>query len=422
MAMWWGAVRHPSGPGRYRSLVATDIGQRRRRRAGDVVRLPARPVREIGPYHRATMPAGKALAIMLIALLVGGLLNVRSLTEAAERQPFGLKRDVSLVLVWPFQQVSGLLGLDAPRAALSERLGRIEAAGTAGGGTTTEDAPSSAVAGGEGPSDVLAAAAAAAGRVADGPEVAGANAIADIDPDAVAELPDRLAGPFTTTDPLSIAVIGDSLTEQLGPAIIDRTSRPGVTAMTTHDFRYSSGLTRPDFFDWPAQAAQIAEAQDPDLWVVMLGANDAQDVRDEEGRFRQIGSDEWEAIYTGRIGALMDLLVQDGRGVIWVGQPIMRDAPFDESMAYLSSLYDAEARKRPLVSFVDSRAVFADADGRYADYLPGPGGQLEQMRLPDGVHLTRAGAQRLAEQVLPLLPIVTDPDAPAIPAGDDPSG
>lgn len=406
----------PCTDARYRSLVATDIGQRRRRRAGDVVRLPAKPVTEIGPYHRATMPAGRALVIVVIALLVGGLLNVRSLTEAAERQPFGLKRDVSLVLVWPFQQISELLGLDTPRALLTERLGRIEDAGTAGGTTGTGDIPSAAVAAGDGPSDALAAAAAAAGREAEGPEVVGANAIADIDPDAVAELPDRLAGPFTATDPLDIAVIGDSLTEQLGPAIIDRTRRPGVTAEATHDFRYSSGLTRPDFFDWPAQAAQIAEQQDPDLWVVMVGANDAQDVRDEEGRFRQIGSDEWEAIYTARIGALMDLLVQDGRAVIWVGQPIMRDGPFDESMAYLSQLYEAEARKRPLVSFVDSRAVFADAGGRYADYLPAPDGQLEQMRLPDGIHLTRAGAQRLAEQVFPLLPVVTDPDAPAVPA------
>jgi hypothetical protein len=291
----------------------------------------------------------------------------------------------------------------------------LEDAGTSGGeGSTDDTAPSTAVDGGQ--QDTLAAAAVAAGRLAEDPPVEGADEIDRIDPDAPAQLPERLAGPFTTQDPLRVMVIGDSLTEQLGPAIIDRTQQPGVAATTDHDFRYSSGLTRPDFFDWPAQVRQIADEDDPDLWIVMVGANDAQDVRDDDGRFRQIGSDEWESIYRARVGELMDLLVRDGRGVIWVGQPIMRDHSFDESMAYLSTLYEQEADRRPLVSFVDSRAVFADVDGRYADYLPLPDGRLEQMRLPDGIHLTRAGAQRLVDQILPLLPVVTDPDAPAIPA------
>jgi hypothetical protein len=88
-----------------------------------------------------------------------------------------------------------------------------------------------------------------------------------------------------------------------------------------------------------------------------------------------------------------------------VGQPIMRDAGFDESMAYVNSLYQAEADTRSAVTYVDSRRVFADARGRYADYLPGEGGQLVQMRQGDGIHLTRPGAVRLARLVLPLLPV-----------------
>lgn len=379
------------------------------------------------------MPAGRALIVVVIALLLGGLLNVRSLTEAAERQPFGLKRDTALVLAWPFQQISGLLGLDQPRELLTERLGRDTDAGAAGddgagettvGGDTGGDVeltadglPVDALA-----SDTLAAAAALAGRQAEGAELDGATAIPGEGDDvsdlgAAGQLPERLAGGFTAAEPLQIAVIGDSLTEQLGPAIIDRTERPGVPATTLHDFTYSSGLTRPDFYDWPNRAAQIAEQSDIDLWIVMIGANDAQDVRDDQGRFRHIGSDEWEAIYSERIGRLMDLLIRDGRAVIWVGQPIMRSGTFDESMEYVSELYRRQAAARSLVSYVDSRAVFADGNDRYADYLPGDSGQLALMRMGDGIHLTRAGAGRLAEQIFPLLPVITDPDAPAVPVG-----
>ncbi|MGI9016018.1 MAG: SGNH/GDSL hydrolase family protein [Euzebya sp.] len=383
---------------------------------------------DLGTFHRATMPAGKALLIVLIALLLGGLLNVRSLTEAAERQPNGLSRDIALVMVWPFQRISSVFGLDQPRALLTQRLGRDVDAGTAAeptatvattGGDVELDAQGNPVDPLSG--DALAAAAAVAGREAEDPALADATAIpAGLDPDApalltAAELPERLQVQFTATNPLRIAVIGDSLTEQLGPAIIDRVDQPGVPATATHDFTYSSGLTRPDFYDWPAKAADLATTLDPDVWVVMMGANDAQDVRDAQNRFRHIGSDEWEQIYTARVGALMDELLQDGRAVIWVGQPLMRSTSFDESMDYISSLYRREASSRSLVSYVDARRVFEDPAGRYADYLADPSGQLVQMRLPDGVHLTRAGADRLAEQVFPLLPVLTDPDAAAVP-------
>ncbi len=418
------------------SGVAVDTRRNRRQdgaSARGAARLPRRPATQLGPYHRATMPAGKALAVVVIALLLGGLLNVRSLTEAAERQPNGVERDVAMVLVWPFRQVSDLLGLDRPRQLLTERLGREDVAADADDGPVADAAdadPSGAPVDPDDPlaGDALAVAAALAGREAADPSLADAVAIpAGLDPDApaletAAQLSERLQATFTAEDPLRIAVIGDSLTEQLGPAIIERTTRPGVPATTTHDFTYSSGLSRPDFHDWPAEAAQLSEELDPDLWVVMLGANDAQDVRDADGRFRQIGSDEWEAIYTERIGALMDVLTRDGRGVIWVGQPIMRDPGFDESMAYVSELYRAQAAQRPLVSYVDARRVFEAAEGGYADYLPDPDGGLVQMRLPDGIHLTRAGADRLAELVFPLLPVVTDPDAAAVPADGPTAG
>ena len=103
----------------------------------------------------------------------------------------------------------------------------------------------------------------------------------------------------------------------------------------------------------------------------------------------------------------IDLLTADGRAVIWIGQPVMRDTEFDERMEYLSSLYQSEASARAYVSFVDARRVFAGDDGRYADYLPAGDGSLTQMRLGDGIHLTRSGAERLVSQLLPLLPIET---------------
>jgi hypothetical protein len=96
----------------------------------------------------------------------------------------------------------------------------------------------------------------------------------------------------------------------------------------------------------------------------------------------------------------------------------MRDSTFDESMDYISSLYRREASARSQVSYVDARRVFEDDDGGYADYLSTPDGQLVHMRLSDGIHLTRAGAGRLADLVFPLLPVVTEPEVEVVPAAE----
>ena len=387
--------------------MGAGVAQKGGRRRAPITRLPRRYDTEVD--GRRTMPAGRALLVVLVALLLGGLFNVGSLTEAAQRQPPGLKRDVSMVLVWPFEQLSGLLGLDQPRLLLEERLGRERDAGVGGGTGTAGEADGDGIGG-----DALAAAAALAGREAVDLTLGNATAVAPPDTSADAALGDapalqgRLEGPFTEEEPLQVAVIGDSLTEQIGPTLIARLARPGVPGSAMHDFTYSSGLSRPDFYDWHARGAQLLEEVDPDIWVVMVGANDGQDVVDEEGTFRHLGSDEWEAIYRSRVGSLMDLLTSEGGAVIWVGQPVMRDSEFDETMEYVSSLYAAEAAERAYVSFIDARAVFAAEDGGYADYLPAGDGQLSQMRLPDGIHLTRSGAERLVTQVIPLLPIDID--------------
>ena len=45
---------------------------------------------------------------------------------------------------------------------------------------------------------------------------------------------------------------------------------------TTVDYKVSSGLARPDFFDWPAHLRGELPAVDPDIVVVTFGGNDAQ--------------------------------------------------------------------------------------------------------------------------------------------------
>jgi hypothetical protein len=50
-------------------------------------------------------------------------------------------------------------------------------------------------------------------------------------------------------------------------------------------------------------------------------------------------------------------------------------------------------------TYIDTWDLLADAHGRYASYLR-MNGKLTLMRLPDGVHYTGAGGDRIAAQIL----------------------
>jgi hypothetical protein len=78
-------------------------------------------------------------------------------------------------------------------------------------------------------------------------------------------------------------------------------------------------------------------------------------------------------------------------------------ASFSERMARLDTIYSEEAATRPWIRFFDTRALFANASGGYEAYLPDDSGQPKLMRQADGIHLSRAGGDRLASAVLLLL-------------------
>jgi hypothetical protein len=69
---------------------------------------------------------------------------------------------------------------------------------------------------------------------------------------------------------------------------------------------------------------------------------------------------------------------------------------FSAEMAQMNSIYSAQAILHPGVTFVPTWNLFANVAGQYSASLPGPGGQMQLMRNPDGVHFSGAGEDRLA--------------------------
>lgn len=217
------------------------------------------------------------------------------------------------------------------------------------------------------------------------------------DPPATPALPRQL----TEEAPLRVWIGGDSLWESAGPALARLLEATGVVEATV-DVRYSSGLTRPDYLDWHARATDALERHDPEVVLFLVGANDSQPLV-HDGITHQPRTDGFAEVYATRTDALMRLLADDGRQVVWVGLPVMRSPDFDQRMQHLDQVHAASAARVARVDHVATRRLFSDADGAYAASLADSDGVVRIMRGADGVHLSTHGATRLASHLFRII-------------------
>jgi len=164
----------------------------------------------------------------------------------------------------------------------------------------------------------------------------------------------------------------------------------------------STGLARPDFFSWPKEAAAQVEAFQPDAVVAMFGGNDVQGLYMGKGEWITWPEPEWPAEYARRVNAFADIVAPAGQPLFWIGMPVMRPEKFHLRVQRVNTIYRAEMAVRPGGRFIDIWRLLADANGEYSDRLDVdglPGGKTERVRAGDGIHLSVAGAHRVAAHV-----------------------
>src|SRR3954451_5813765 len=71
-----------------------------------------------------TMPAGRVLGVLLIALAIAALFNSEALVRAGEGMKPGPTRDIVLSAGRPLDDVAGAIGLHLPRAGLDRAFGQ----------------------------------------------------------------------------------------------------------------------------------------------------------------------------------------------------------------------------------------------------------------------------------------------------------
>jgi hypothetical protein len=138
----------------------------------------------------------------------------------------------------------------------------------------------------------------------------------------------------------------------------------------------------------------ILNSERPDLVIVLLGANDRQQMRSGTQRV-PIGSDTWEKTYTHRVEGIVETLKVYGRPFFWMSAPPMRSGSTAGDSTYLNGIYKPRVEAAG-GTFVDVWNGFTNADGQYIGWGPDKDGQVRQLRTADGINFTSAGRLKLA--------------------------
>ncbi|MGO8859390.1 MAG: DUF459 domain-containing protein [Acidimicrobiales bacterium] len=338
---------------------------------------PAAPSTSEAPaVARRTAPWTRVLKICVAAFLLWLLLFAPTLQHNAQVSPVGVRRTVALDLLGPLAATSRALQLSHIVSLTDEATGRT--------GNQPGNGSALTVIGPHGHH----------------------SSVTPKPPDKVGHqgatpttLPD--ATHPTAADPLRVLIVGDSLGIDMGGPLQNDLANTGVVQATL-DARESTGLTRPDYFNWPAELQSDLVTVRPQVVVIMMGANDAQDFPGPPDV--PFTSPQWNVMYAQRVSEFMSLAGSDGATVIWVGMPPMQSPQLSAEMSDVNAVDQQQAvQRKPPVDFISSWTLLGTPQGKYTAFITNASGSVLDVRTPDGIHLTPDGGEVLSQAVLSYL-------------------
>jgi hypothetical protein len=369
--------------------------------------VAAPPVRR---RYRRTLTAIDVVAVGLVTYLGAAALNASDLQRLARRQPLGTRREIAVAFTDQARAISHAVGLDQPGRAI-ERLRDVpDPAAT----TVPPRRPIGTTAVSAAPLPTTSRSTSATTAT---PTTLAADQDFRLSPAAIDALIASLSPPPTTTTtaptttttlaptpivspnaPIAYWYGGDSLSQGLGRSL-ERVAVEDHGSTVSGKGVISTGLARPDVFDWSSTISLAVTQTKLNVAVILLGANDTQSLLRGESTF-EFGTPEWIAEYRDRIGALMTQADHGSVHLIWVGLPPVRQGSLEKQLRLVDDLFRSEAARHRNTTYVDLRQAFGNAEGGYDPYCHDTGSSQVLCRSNDGVHFTDTGYDRLARLVM----------------------
>ena len=164
--------------------------------------------------------------------------------------------------------------------------------------------------------------------------------------------------------------------------------------------KVSSGLSRPDYFNWNLTAQELISQFNPNVAIMMFGSNDNQGLVTSEGKVISYGKEGWNEEYSKRVSNFLEIFQKNNITVFWIGLPVMKEKKFSEMVQNLNSIYETEVKNHKNAYFVPTWDLLDDGQGNYTAYLPDETGQYKLARVSDGIHLQFFGGRIIVKEVI----------------------
>ncbi len=155
----------------------------------------------------------------------------------------------------------------------------------------------------------------------------------------------------------------------------------------------ASGLVRTDYYSWQSNISKLIDQNNPDVIIMMIGANDNQPITDS---YSTINTDqsEWMHIYKQRVIEIAESLHASRKSWIWISQPAFRNNLLTQKMKNFNALYKQETETAGGY-FLDIWSGFSDETGNFSFSGYDINGKITKLRTNNGMQFTPEGKKKL---------------------------
>ena len=219
--------------------------------------------------------------------------------------------------------------------------------------------------------------------------------------------------PVPAPDAPRVLLIGDS--NFFGP--LGHTLRRAFAQRAYHvqvRGKPSSGLARPEFFDWFAESERLIDEFHPDLVVVMLGANDTQRITwpSLDDRIQWRNETPWRRAYEGRYRQFARFLSERVPEVVLLSPTNRGWRSARDAVTRVREVQQRAVRELTNVHWIDMFPLSSNADGSWLCFADAPvvsdgkgvkdGKHTKRIwyRRPDRIHLTKEGGKLVGTRLM----------------------
>lgn len=168
----------------------------------------------------------------------------------------------------------------------------------------------------------------------------------------------------------------------------------------------TSGLARPDYYDWSMEAQELLDDFEPHVVLVMFGGNDGQVLKPMACGVPEIrwpDQQRWRPEYEARVRGLLRQLRGAKRQVFLLSPTNRRPRQAAAKMKRIRQVQRQAAQGLEDVVFVDMWPFSSDHHGRFLERGVDGAGRDVPYRRTDGIHLTDAGATVVGRRLIETL-------------------